>query len=78
MDGVPYCALEKIASAQENRVGVLSADVSGLVDETGVPAKAFAVGRILGRASAAELVGLFETAVNVVDVQDSQVERVGR
>lgn len=52
--------------------------MSGLVDETGVPAKAFAVGRILGRASAAELVGLFETAVNVVDVQDSQVERVGR
>ncbi len=66
--------LEEIAGGQENRVGILFADDAGLVDQPGVTAETFASGRLLSCARPAEFVGLLETAVNVVDVQDRQIE----
>lgn len=59
---------------QVNRVGLLLADVPDLVDESGVSAEAFASLRLFRCASSAEFIGLFESAVDVVRVQNGQIE----
>ena len=59
---------------QEYRIRLLFADLTRLVDQPGVSAVAFAGQRLFRRAGAAEFVGLFESAVYIVRMQNSQIE----
>ncbi len=74
VDAVPNGALEEIAAVQEDGVGLFLADGPRLVDETRVSAEALASSCLRIGASAAVFVGLLETTVDVVGVQDGQIE----
>jgi hypothetical protein len=75
VDAVPNGALEEIAAVQEDGVGLFLADGPRLVDESRVSAEALASSCLGIGAGAAVFVGLLETTVDVVGVQDRQIQR---
>ena len=67
-------ALKEIASVEENCVRMLVPDLSGLMNKTSVASETVAVIRFMLPASPTVFVGLFESTVNVICVQNGQVE----